>query len=252
MLLKKLINNLPEEKNVKILGLSSNSKKIKKGYIFFAIKGQKFNGEKYIDEAIKNGASVLVCSKNCNYKNDKITIFKVSDIRNLLSSISSKFYSSKVESIIAVTGTNGKTSVTDLFYQLLNINNIPVATIGTLGVKYKGKVLKSDLTTPETTSIHQTLEKLKKNKVRHVMIEASSHGLQQKRLNHLNLKGAIFTNFSQDHLDYHKTMQSYLNSKLLLFKKILSKNKTVISDKSIKEFSILKKSQKKKLTASRY
>ena len=163
MLLKKLINNLPEEKkNVKILGLSSNSKKIKKGYIFFAIKGQKFNGEKYIDEAIKNGASVLVCSKNCKYKNDKITIFKVSDIRNLLSSISSKFYSSKVESIIAVTGTNGKTSVTDLFYQLLNINNIPVATIGTLGVKYKGKVLKSDLTTPETTSIHQTLERLKK------------------------------------------------------------------------------------------
>ena len=76
------------------------------------------------------------------------------------------------------------------------------------------------------------------------MIEASSHGLQQKRLNHINLKGAIFTNFSQDHLDYHKTMQSYLNSKLLLFKKILSKNKTVISDKSIKEFSILKKSQK--------
>ena len=245
MLLKKLINNLPEEKkNVKILGLSSNSKKIKKGYIFFAIKGQKFNGEKYIDEAIKNGASVLVCSKNCKYKNDKITIFKVSDIRNLLSSISSKFYSSKVESIIAVTGTNGKTSVTDLFYQLLNINNIPVATIGTLGVKYKGKVLKSDLTTPETTSIHQTLEKLKKNKVRHVMIEASSHGLQQKRLNHINLKGAIFTNFSQDHLDYHKTMQSYLNSKLLLFKKILSKNKTVISDKSIKEFSILKKISK--------
>ena len=76
------------------------------------------------------------------------------------------------------------------------------------------------------------------------MIEASSHGLQQKRLNHINLKGAIFTNFSQDHLDYHKTMQSYLNSKLLLFKKILSKNKTVISDKSIKEFSILKKISK--------
>ena len=83
MLLKKLINNLPKEKKIKILGLSSNSKKIKKGYIFFAIKGQKFNGEKYIDEAIKNGASVLVCSKNCKYKNDKITIFKVSDIRNL-------------------------------------------------------------------------------------------------------------------------------------------------------------------------
>ena len=105
---------------------------------------------------------MLVCSKKCKYKNDKITIIKTSDIRNLLSSISSRFYSSKPESIIAVTGTNGKTSVADLFYQILNINNIPVATIGTLGIKYKGKVSKLDLTTPETISLHQTLERLKK------------------------------------------------------------------------------------------
>ena len=85
------------------------------------------------------------------------------------------------------------------------------------------------------------------------MIEASSHGLHQKRLNHINLKAAIFTNFSQDHLDYHKTMRLYLNSKLLLFKKILSKKKTMIVDKSIKEFSILKKiSKKKRSTFSRY
>ena len=247
MLLKKIINNLPKEKkNIRILGLSTNSKKIKKGFIFFAIKGHKFDGEKFIDEALENGASVLVCSKKCKYKNDKITIIKTSDIRNLLSSISSRFYTSKPESIIAVTGTNGKTSVADLFYQILNINNIPVATIGTLGIKYKGKASKSDLTTPETISLHQTLERLKKNKVRHVMIEASSHGLHQKRLNHLNLKAAIFTNFSQDHLDYHKTMRLYLNSKLLLFKKVLSKKKTMIVDKSIKEFSILKKISKKK------
>ena len=80
MLLKKIINNLPKEKNIRILGLSSNSKKIKKGFIFFAIKGHKFNGEKYIDEALENGASVLVCSKKCKYKNDKITIIKTSQI----------------------------------------------------------------------------------------------------------------------------------------------------------------------------
>ena len=87
---------------------------------------------------------------------------------------------------------------------------------------------------------------MKKNKVENVIVEASSHGLDQKRISHLNLKAAIFTNFSQDHLDYHKSMKSYLNTKLLLFKKILNKNKSVISDKSIKEFPILKRISKKR------
>ena len=88
--------------------------------------------------------------------------------------------------------------------------------------------------------------KLKKNKIENVIIEASSHGLHQKRINHLNLKAGIFTNFSHDHLDYHKTMQAYLNSKLLLFKNILSKKSVIISDNSINEFSILRKISKRR------
>ena len=134
-----------------------------------------------------------------------------------------KIFKSKPRNIIAVTGTNGKTSVSDLFYQILTLNKIPVASIGTLGIKYRGKTIKSNLTSPDTILLHQTLMKLKKNKIENVIIEASSHGLHQKRINHLNLKAGIFTNFSHDHLDYHKTMQAYLNSKLLLFKNILSK-----------------------------
>ena len=247
MLLKKLIKNLPKEtKNIKIKGLALNSRKVKKGFIFFAIRGNKFNGEKFIYEAIKNGAAVIICSKNCRYQNKKIPIIKTSNIRYFLSEISSKFYSLKPKNIIAVTGTNGKTSVADLFYQILNLNNIPVASIGTLGIKYKNKRIKSDLTSPDTILLHKTLEKIKRSKIDNVILEASSHGLDQKRVEHLNFSAAIFTNFSQDHLDYHRTMKSYLKAKLVLFKKILPKKRIVISDKSIKEYSILKKICKKR------
>ncbi len=247
MLLKKLIKNLPQQiKKLRIKGISENSKKIKKGYVFFAIKGTRHNGERYINEAINNGAIAVVCSKNFKSNLKNIPIIKVSNIRNYLSKICSKFYILKSKNIIAVTGTNGKTSVADLFYQILNLNNISVASIGTLGIKYKNKILKSRLTSPDTIFLHQILEKIKKKKIENVIIETSSHGLHQDRVSHINFKAGIFTNFSQDHLDYHNNMKSYLNAKLLLFKKILPKKKIIISDKSIKEFSIIKKISKKR------
>ncbi len=247
MLLKKLIKNLsPEKKIIQIRGLAIDSKKVKKGFIFFAIKGHKFNGEKFINDAIKKGAVAVVCSKNTSYKKIDVPTIKTSNVRHLLSEISSKFYKKKPKNIIAVTGTNGKTSVAELFYQILSLNNIPVASIGTLGVKYKNKVIKSKLTTPDTISIHKILNKIKKNKIDNVILEASSHGLHQNRLDHLKLKAGIFTNFSQDHLDYHKTMGSYLSAKLILFKKIIDQKKTIISDKLLKEFLILRKISKKR------
>ena len=242
MLLKKLINN-PSSRNqkIKIRGLAVDSKNIKKGYIFFAIKGNNFDGERFIDEAVQKGASVVICSKKCKYKNNRIIIIKTSSIRNVLSNVCSKFYKEKPKNIIAVTGTNGKTSVADLYYQILSLNNVPVASIGTLGVKYKKKIIKTKLTSPDTIYLHKILEKLKKQNIDNVIIEASSHGLHQKRINHLNLNVGIFTNFSQDHLDYHKSMTAYLSAKMTLFKKILKTKKVIICDSSIKEFSILKK-----------
>jgi murE/murF fusion protein len=244
MLLKKLIKNIPKEKeDVVISGLSANSKEIKKNYIFFAIKGRKLNGEKFIDNAIDNGASVIICSKNCKIKKKgrNFLLIKKKDVRYYLSEIASKFYKLKPKNIIAVTGTNGKTSVADIFYQILRINNIPAATIGTLGVKYNGRIIKTNLTSPDTITLHKILQFLKRKKINNVMVETSSHGLDQKRLHHVNFNAAIFTNFTQDHLDYHKTMNSYLNAKLILFKKVLRKNSIVISDKEIKPFSIIKK-----------
>ncbi|MDA9684838.1 UDP-N-acetylmuramoyl-L-alanyl-D-glutamate--2,6-diaminopimelate ligase [Candidatus Pelagibacter bacterium] len=248
MLLKTLIKNLPKEKKkIKINGLATDSKKVKKGYIFFAIKGSRLNGEKFINEAIKKGASVIICSKNCKYKNKSLLVLKISNIRYLLSEISSKYYKLKPKNIIAVTGTNGKTSVADLFYQILSLNKIPVASIGTLGIKFKGKLIKSNLTSPDTILLHKSLENIKKKRIDNVIIEASSHGLHQKRMDHLNLKVGIFTNFSQDHLDYHKTMKSYLNAKMHLFKNIIHPKKSIIIDKSIKEFSNIKRISKTRL-----
>ena len=245
MLLKKLINNIPEKKkNIFIRGLSTNSKDVKSGYIFFAIRGNNKNGEKFIKEAIAKGASVVICSKSAYYKekiNDKKTvIIKKKNVRSFLSEVCSKFYKLKPKNIIAVTGTNGKTSVADLFYQLLSLNNIPAASIGTLGIKYRNKIINTGLTSPDTISIHKYLQILKKNKIDNVIIEASSHGLDQYRLHNIKFKAAIFTNFSQDHLDYHKTMRSYLNAKLILFKKILKKNSNIILDEKINEYSVFK------------
>ena len=107
-----------KKKKLKILGISNNSKKIKSGYVFFAIKGKNFNGENYIDEAIKRGAMAIACAKNCKYKNKVIPVVKSSNIRRFLSKVCSEFYNLKPKNIIAVTGTNGKTSVADLFYQI--------------------------------------------------------------------------------------------------------------------------------------
>ena len=115
-----------------------------------------------------------------------------------------------------------------------------MASIGTLGIKYNGKTIKTNLTSPDTINLHKYLYFLKKKKVENVIIEASSHGLIQKRLHNINFKAAIFTNFTQDHLDYHKNMKSYLNAKLILFRELLNKNSTVISDKEIQPFNIIR------------
>ena len=249
MLLNKLINNCPKKLiKIKIKGLALNSNDVKKGFIFFAIKGVKFNGEDYINHAIRKGAVLIICSKKYNFKNQKTHFIRTNKIRSLLSELSSKFYSLKPKNIFAVTGTNGKTSVAEFFYQILSANKIPVASIGTFGIKVKDKVIKTNLTSPDTITLHKNLETLKKNKINNVIIEASSHGLDQCRLNNIKFKAGIFTNFSQDHLDYHKTMKAYLNSKLILLKKLLPKKSFIITDSQIKEFKKIKEiSQKRNL-----
>ena len=165
MLLKNLIKGIPKtKKNIPVHGISSNSKYIKKNYIFFAIRGKKINGENFIKDAIEKGASIIICSKKCSFRHKKILVIKKNNIRNFLSQTAAIYYNLKPKNIIAVTGTNGKTSVADFFYQILKLNNIPVASIGTLGIKFDNKTIKTDLTSPDTILLHKSLNQLKKKK----------------------------------------------------------------------------------------
>ena len=249
MLLKNLINKkIKFFEKIKINDLVLDSRKVKKGNIFFALKGTKLDGRKYIQEAIKKGARAIVCSKKINIKNKKVCFIEVKDVRKELIYSCKKFFKLKPKNIFAVTGTNGKTSVAEFFYQILSLNNVPVASIGTLGVKKEKKIKKLNLTSPDIISLHRELEKIKLKKIDNVIIEASSHGLHQRRLEGIKFKAGIFTNLSQDHLDYHRSMKNYLNAKMILFTKLLSEKKYIITDDRLNVFSKIKKiSQSRKL-----
>ena len=241
MLLGKLLKFTNKEyRKICVNGISFDSRKIKKKDIFFAIKGNQTSGTKFIKDAISKGASIIVSDKKTKYKNHKTPYLLVKDVRKSLAEASSNFYKKKPSNIIAVTGTNGKSSVANFFYQILSFNKISAASIGTLGIFSKNYNKKINLTSMDPLSLHKNLQILTRNKVNHVILEASSHGLNQKRLDNLNIKTGIFTNFSQDHLDYHKNMKSYFNSKMYLFKNLLNKNSKIITDEENKEFKIIK------------
>ena len=223
-----------------IKGIAFDSRKVKKDYIFFAIEGNKTSGIKFINEALSKGASVIISNKKIKYKNYKAPLLLVKNVREKLTEVISNFYKIKPRNIVAVTGTNGKSSVADFFYQILNINKIPAASIGTLGILSKNYKKETNLTSMDPISLHKNLEILAKNKVDHVILEASSHGLEQRRLDNLNIKTGIFTNLSHDHLDYHHNIKSYFNSKMHLFKKLLNKKSKIITDETNKEFKTIK------------
>ena len=241
MLLGKLLKFTNKKyRKIRVNSISFDSRKIKKKDIFFAIKGNQTSGTKFIKDAISKGASIIVSDKKTKYKNHKTPFLLVKDVRKSLAEASSNFYKRKPSNIIAVTGTNGKSSVANFFYQILSFNKISVASIGTLGIFSKNYNKKINLTSMDPLSLHKNLQILTRNKVNHVILEASSHGLDQKRLDNLNIKTGIFTNFSQDHLDYHKNMKSYFNSKMHLFKNLLNKNSKIITDEENKEFKTIK------------
>ena len=246
MLLKNLISNLkPEVAALKIKGISFDSRSTKKGDLFISIKGNKFDGNDYIDQATSKGAKVVVHSRPIK-KNKKIIFIKFKDTRNILARLSTRYYKKKPKNIIAVTGTNGKTSVSDFFYQIFMLQKKKSGFIGTLGFRKNKSLRRRNLTTLDSLTLNRDLDEMKRTGINNVIIEASSHGLKQKRLDFLKLKAGIFTNLSHDHLDYHKDMQDYFHSKLLLFKSLLKEKNTVITDTDIKQFGTIKKIQKKR------
>ena len=225
-----------------------NSSNVKKNDIFFAIKGNKYDGNKFINIALKKGAKIIVSEKKKKIKKKGIIFVKTSKIRKLLAETCYSFFKKKPKNLVAVTGTNGKSSIADFYYQILNLNLKKVASIGTLGVRYKNKKKKLNNTTLDPISLCKTLVKLRHEKINHIIMEASSHGLQQNRLDGLMFDTTIFSNLSHDHLDYHKNMRNYLKTKLYLFEKLTKKEGHIITDASIPQSKEIKKiSNKKKI-----
>ena len=163
------------------------------------------------------------------------------NIRKLLAEIAFKIINQRPKNLIAVTGTNGKSSVADFYYQILKLNKKKVASIGTLGVKSNNFNLNLQNTTIDPIQLSQILNKLKKKRVDNVIMEASSHGLKQNRLDGLKFNSGIFTNFSQDHLDYHKNLKNYLKAKLYLYENLMKNKGQVITDENIPQFKKIKK-----------
>ncbi len=247
MLIKDYFKNIdPKYKNHYFSGFTFNSKDCKKNYIFFAIKGINQDGNNFIKNAIKKGARTIVHERKILDKKKNILYLRSQNIRKTLSNLSYKIYKKKPNNLIAVTGTNGKSSIANFFFQFLYLNKIKSASIGTLGINLNNKYSKVNNTTLDPIDLAKQLNKIKKRKIENVILEASSHGLKQHRLDGLEFKKGIFTNLSHDHLDYHKNLNDYLKSKLYLFEKLLKKKSVIITDKSIKQFAKIENISKRK------
>ena len=216
-------------------GIAFDSSKVRKDNIFFAIKGTKFDGNNYINSAIKSGAKIIISEKKNLKKNKNIIFISSKNVRKLLAQVSFKILNKKPKKLIAVTGTNGKSSVADFYYQILNLNSKKVASIGTIGVRYKDYKRNLENTTLDPIKLSYLLKDLNKKKIEYIIMEASSHGLKQNRLDGLLFDIGIFTNLSHDHLDYHINMKNYLNTKLYLFNELIKKNGNIITDSNIPE-----------------
>ena len=235
MLLTKLTDNnikiyKTKAKDVNVSGVSSNSKKIKKGMIFAAVNGYKEKGISYVEEVFSKGVTTILCEESdiVKIKKKAKNILVSKDIRKAVGIIAKKFYPKQPKNIIAVTGTNGKTSIVDFLRKIWNKNNIKGGSLGTLGIQFENKTKRTDLTTLDPVSLHEELNSLKNNEIDFLAIEASSHALAQYRLDEVDIKFAAFTNLSRDHLDFHKNMHKYFLTKTRLFEFVLNKKGTAI------------------------
>ena len=218
--------------DINITGLTLDSRKVKPGYAFFAVKGLETDGHKYIQKAIGNGAVAVVLTdinslSSINFGEDvnkeKVELILVDDMRKAMSDIADNFYDKPGDKIVAygVTGTNGKTTTTNVIRDILeNGMPSPVACgyIGTNGIKYGEVAIAADLTTPDVITLKKYLYDMVNAGMRAVAMEVSSHALAMGRVDGISFDVAAFTNLTHDHLDFHKTMEEYFAAKQLLFK----------------------------------
>ncbi len=207
------------DKDLFINHLTSDSRNVYKGSLFAAISGGLSDGHKYIDSAIKNGAVAILADNRHLVVPDNIALLRSDNVRGSFAIACAKFWPSRPGFTVAVTGTNGKTSTAEFLRQIWERNTWIAASLGTLGARSSTllEVPSSRLTTPSSEHFFFDLDHFCKQNISYLVIEASSHGLEQQRMNGLKVQVAVFTNLSRDHLDYHLNMDAYFKSKQKLF-----------------------------------
>ena len=208
-------------KDFEVKGISCNSKEVREGFVFVAVKGSRDDGYRFINEAVKNGARAVVISASCRGLSCKDIFFiRVKDTRMALARLAVMFYNNPSKRIkaVGITGTNGKTTITYLLEAILKKKNISTGVIGTINCRFNDKIIPSKNTTPGSVELQGALSDMLRAGAKYAVMEVSSHALDQGRTSGIDFHSAIFTNLTQDHLDYHKTLNNYFKAKAGLFR----------------------------------
>lgn len=213
---------------IEIAGISADSRNIKPGYLFVAIAGAKADGSHFVQQAADAGAVAILGEHPPDNLLRSAAFIRVKNARLSLAQAASKFYRRQPATIAAVTGTSGKTSIAAFTRQIWSVLGLQAASIGTIGVVSPKGERYGSLTTPDPVDLHRTLDQLATEGVTHLALEASSHGLDQHRLDGVRVKAGAFTNLSRDHLDYHPNIEAYLAAKLRLFENLIVPGGTAV------------------------
>lgn len=225
---------------VAVAGLTADSREVNAGDVFVAIAGSRADGARFAADAVKRGAVAVVGeAERPSDLPASAKYFRVDDARAVLARAAARLHPRQPETIVAVTGTNGKTSVASFTRQIWERLGKPAASLGTLGVTTSKGEIKGSLTTPDPVALHRLLERLAGEGVTHLAMEASSHGLDQRRLDGVRLAAGAFTNLTRDHLDYHKTLEAYRAAKLRLFDTLLPKGAAAVVNADSPEAGVI-------------
>lgn len=218
-----------------ITGLSSDSRQIKPGWLFAAVTGTRYDGRRFIGDAVAHGAAAVLAPLGTTVEDISrdVALLTHENPRHMLALMAARFYGAQPDVTVAVTGTNGKTSTVDFVRQLWNLMGYKAASMGTLGVRGPSVEKAGTLTTPDPVALQAELADLAAAGITHLAMEASSHGLHQSRLDGVRATAAGFTNLSHEHLDYHNTMEDYLIAKAHLFEDILKRDGVAVLNADI-------------------
>ena len=218
----------PDHRDLAVTGVAVDSRAVKPGDVFFAVPGAKTDGSGFAGAAATAGAIAVVAERRPEGLPGGLATIVVPDVRRALSAAAARFYPRQPETIVAVTGTSGKTSVTAFVRQIWASAGFKAASLGTIGIVGPDRATEGALTTPDAVTLHRTLDGLARDGITHLAVEASSHGLAQHRLDGVRLAAAAFTNLSRDHLDYHANLDDYLAAKLRLFTDLLRRGQPAV------------------------